>query len=358
MELKQNQQHTELRTASLPKLSVAPEGKEHHELLLRTAVAVGRFSELPVVVEGLIRLYTELPARLTFHNPQHTVDVLHDSLLLGLADGLPEEHLELLAIAATYHDIGYLERDVANEPIGAAAAREAMSRHGYREEQITAVQSMIMSTQLQLSPGGNYLMQKPQSELAKYLCDADLATLGKENFFVRSLAFYEELSGKKTKDPSELQNEKGRSAVAATIKIMSFHHYHTPAGQQVYEGTKNSNLEQLKRFFITMFGVNSERLQEGWMQLLPSSERRPQELPASKESPIGPRMLEKFFVTNTEAVDGALMVNFSDGTSARTWWKPLTGYGRSGEILDGEDPKLTEAQRAALRVHFPGDSGI
>ena len=62
-----------------------------------------------------------------------------------------------------------------------------------------------------------------------------------------------------------------------------------------------------------------------------------------------------FAVTNTRAENGALLVEFSDGTQVKTWWKPCFGYGRSGDQLDGEEPQLTTYQREALRRYFPDD---
>lgn len=253
--------------ASLSGLSLPPVGLTDRSLLTQVAEAVGRYSELPLVAEALFRLFTDLSPRLTFHTPQHTLDVLHDVLLLGIKAGLAPKELELLAIAAAYHDLGYLDQDFQNEPIGAAHAREAMQRAGYGAEAIHEVELMILSTQLHPSPAGNYLMQSPRSALAKYLCDADLATLGKRNFFKRSLDFYQELSGVRVTNPMELRNESGRASLAATIKIMHFHTYHTPEATELYGSQKAQNLRELQHFFIALLGTNAERIGKTWNAL-------------------------------------------------------------------------------------------
>lgn len=69
------------------------------------------FAELikkPEISEAL-DLLNNLPSYLRYHDKNHTLDVLRETILFGLADNLDQKTLELQAIAAAWHDVGYLE---------------------------------------------------------------------------------------------------------------------------------------------------------------------------------------------------------------------------------------------------------
>ncbi|PKL74903.1 MAG: hypothetical protein CVV27_18120 [Candidatus Melainabacteria bacterium HGW-Melainabacteria-1] len=150
-------------------------------LKMRHQDLLDRFRDLPLISRILARLLREQNPIHYYHCAQHTQDVLGETLLFASHDGVSERELELLAIAAAYHDAGYLEQYAANEPIGAKMAAEAMREAGYSESDIDTVGLMILSTQI--GPGPMATSRKVLTPLAIYLLDADWGAFGREDFF-------------------------------------------------------------------------------------------------------------------------------------------------------------------------------
>lgn len=134
---------------------------------------------------ALGRLEAELPRDLYYHGLHHTRDDVYPAVSrLAVLAGLHGEEFMLLETAAIYHDMGYIARYARNEEIGASMAREILPQFGYNEEQVAVIYNLIMATQLP---------QSPQTVLEQILCDADLDSLGRKDFFVSSQALRLEL---------------------------------------------------------------------------------------------------------------------------------------------------------------------
>ena len=73
----------------------------------------------PLVTETVATLVSDLDPTLYYHCPAHTKDVLRQTLELAAADALDDRDVLLLAIAAAFHDAGFLKQRPKNEPIGA-----------------------------------------------------------------------------------------------------------------------------------------------------------------------------------------------------------------------------------------------
>jgi len=84
----------------------------------------------PLVTETVQRLVSALDPTLYYHSPDHTKDVLRQSMELAREDALDSRDVLLLAIAAAFHDAGFLEQRPKNEPIGAQMAVQAMAGSG------------------------------------------------------------------------------------------------------------------------------------------------------------------------------------------------------------------------------------
>lgn len=122
----------------------------------------------------LTRLSKELAPDLTYHNVHHTRDdVLPAAEWLAAESQLDEEGTLLLCTAALYHDTGYLERYFRNELIAVRIAQETLPDFGFSLGQIDRIGKIIAATQLP---------QSPSSFLQELICDADLDSLGREDF--------------------------------------------------------------------------------------------------------------------------------------------------------------------------------
>jgi uncharacterized protein len=112
---------------------------------------------------------TKWNARYSYHNLTHTLLVVKAVDIIGRHEKCNKKELELLQIAAWWHDIGFLVQPDKHEQTGCIMVKEKFPAWGFTEEEISDVCKMIMAT---------CLPQTPDSLLEKIICDADLFYLG------------------------------------------------------------------------------------------------------------------------------------------------------------------------------------
>lgn len=192
----------------------------------------GRIIGLRVVRSALERIRRENPSHLQYHVLQHTHEVIFFTILLSLVQGLSEKEIELLAIAAAYHDIGYVVRDANNEVIGALMARESMKRFGYHFDEARDVASWIMDTQLKLI--GRQLQQSASTTFSSVLTDADIANFGLPNFFEKRNLIFKENGAK-----------DWREFLIQTLNLLTNgHEWKTQASILLFQEQKEQNISQ------------------------------------------------------------------------------------------------------------------
>jgi len=197
-----------------------------------------QLKSLPIIVAAIALLEEKLPGNLYYHSIDHTKRVIEKSVVLAIHDKLRARDIELIAIAAAYHDVGFTVRYNKNEAIGASLAKEAMTKAGnYSEPEIQNVEGMILSTELLCTDNGFERVAK--TKLAHYLLDADLATFGEDNFLEHS-----EL----------LRQERGQdfaSFYKETPLMLKDHHWFTDAATELLEPTKIDNIKKLDDYLKT-----------------------------------------------------------------------------------------------------------
>lgn len=200
-----------------------------------------RLCSLPVVQSVISALKAQLSKNLCYHTVEHTLDVFHEALLFAHHDNLPARDMELLAIAAAYHDAGFLQQPKDNERIGARMAADAMRKHSYPRDEISTVETMIDDTQLR--PRARGFAQVPTHELSRYLLDADLSNFGRDDFFEKA-----ELVRK------EIGVPKNRASLKKVLLLMQAHQWHTPAAKALRQKKKEENLARLRETLAAMKG--------------------------------------------------------------------------------------------------------
>ncbi|MBX7144252.1 MAG: hypothetical protein K1X79_07355 [Oligoflexia bacterium] len=188
----------------------------------------------PLVRQARTLLREKLPKSLLYHTAAHTDDVIKEALLFAGHDGLSERQVELLLIAAAFHDTGFTAQLTENEALGAELAEKAMlAQGGYSDAEIAQVRQAILDTKLQFLADGP--RQVPSTELSKYLCDADVSNLGRPDFADKSELYRQELG----KSPEDFYG-------AFTIHFLESHRWHTPAARQLRQSGKDANLKSLR----------------------------------------------------------------------------------------------------------------
>lgn len=179
----------------------------------------------------LEQLEQQLSPSLSYHGIAHTRDdVLPAAERLAHRSGVTGEELQLLQTAALLHDIGYLYRFENNEPLAADRARKILPDYDYSPEQIETVVRIIMATAMP---------QRPETLLEQIMCDADLDSLGRDDFWELSEKLYAEL---KHFDQS-ITEERWRGQ---QLDFLEGHRYFTAAAHQMRDVGKAANLKKLK----------------------------------------------------------------------------------------------------------------
>ena len=136
------------------------------------------------IAYALDRLRTELPAHLYYHNALHTEeDVLPAVVRLARLSNVAEPDLHLLEVGAAFHDLGQIRTNLGHELIGMEIIAWVLPEFGFSPQEIARVSGMILATRLP---------QTPLNDEQALLCDADLDSLGREDFFATSKALWQE----------------------------------------------------------------------------------------------------------------------------------------------------------------------
>ena len=132
-----------------------------------------------------------LPAGIIYHNLQHTKDVVQAANRIAKYSKINRDQLELLILAAWFHDIGIIDQYSNHEERSVVICTNFLKQHNYPLEKIKKITQIIRSTRIP---------QKPASLLERILCDADLSHIGKRRFNLRSMLLryeWEKMIGKK-----------------------------------------------------------------------------------------------------------------------------------------------------------------
>jgi len=177
-------------------------------------------------------LWRDLPENITYHSINHTIDVGESVLEIGRKQNINEEDIEVLQIAAWFHDLGYTKGCDSHEKFGADMARSFLSSNGYSNEKIQQVVGCIMATTMP---------QNPQNNLEKILCDADMLHLASEDYFKKADLLHKEIQHTKDCKISELEWLKMNE------DFLNQHCFFTDYAKEKYESKVKENLKKISQ---------------------------------------------------------------------------------------------------------------
>ena len=178
----------------------------------------------------LDRLESALDPHLYYHGLEHTKDVLGAVENIALSEGVTPHELELLKVAAAFHDAGFLVVYKNHEEAGCGIAYEYFNKIGISEEDQKIIYKLILSTKVP---------QKPETHLERILCDADLDYLGRDDFDFISNSLFDEF--KHWNIVSDIDTWMG-----IQISFLEGHSYWTRFSKQYREEKKLQHLAKLK----------------------------------------------------------------------------------------------------------------
>ena len=179
------------------------------------------------VVGFIANNFTE---KICYHNIDHTLEVVDASKIISKNSNISQEDMEIVLIAAWFHDTGYYLGCENHEQASADIAKKYLTEENVNPETIIKVVNCILSTKIP---------QEPNNTLENIICDADLFHLGTEKFFDKSELLRRELTLHNNKITPKCWLNQSKDFVEA-------HKYHTIFGKKILLPKLENNLMLLK----------------------------------------------------------------------------------------------------------------
>jgi len=182
------------------------------------------------------KLFEEkLPKDLSFHNLEHTIEVAEAAEEIGIGEGLSDNELELVILAAWLHDIGYTEQYIGHEEESQAMADEFLQSIQYPEEKISIIKNCIMATKYRHESG---------NMLEAVVIDADRISMGKPTFHSRGSLLRKEWALYLDKEYSDNQWSD------IQLQYLSETHFNTKYVKENYDQQKQINYKIQKEISL------------------------------------------------------------------------------------------------------------
>jgi len=174
----------------------------------------------------------KLPAWAVYHNLSHTIDTVNACEEIGKRTGLPREEMDLLSIAAWFHDAGYIYQAEEHEEKSIKIALDFLRSNNCVDNKIIKVVDCIKATKLLVSA---------KNLLGFVICDADLISLGSADYFEKNELLKLETALREKRKIDDL------AWLERSLKFLSSHNYYTDYAQKKYSPQLNENIQILKK---------------------------------------------------------------------------------------------------------------
>ncbi len=178
------------------------------------------------------RLLTEnLPDGLFYHDISHTRRVAEQADMIGRHENLSTDELDIVVIAAWFHDVGYIQKYEGHEEVSISIATEFLRDQGLDADLIKTITECISATRIP---------HDPKNKLEAVLCDADMMHMGLESYpdIIKNLRKEWNYLGFKTHSKNKFRKE--------SIRVMQEHQFYTDYCRNELSGIKEKNLTALK----------------------------------------------------------------------------------------------------------------
>ena len=179
------------------------------------------------------RLFNDkLPSWAVYHNLTHTIETVNACLEIGGGSDLAEDDLEILSIAAWFHDTGYMFKVEKHEEKSAEVAIKFLKELDYPTAKINKVISCIMATKISALP---------QNLVESVICDSDLVTLGRPDYFEKNDLLKLEIEMRENKKISEF------AWLKRSLHFLISHNYFTEYAKLNFNKQLENNLQRLHK---------------------------------------------------------------------------------------------------------------
>lgn len=190
------------------------------------------FKDLIVAVSQFVtQLFKEkLSPKLYFHNTLHTSYVVTAAQEIGSQSGLTTEEMEIVMLAAWFHDTGYIEVYKDHELVSIEIATQFLAGLGIENEKIADVRSCILATRYP---------QKPTNLMEMVVCDADFYHFSANRYADFAMALKKEWE--ETIGLTYTQKQWD----GINWEMLHFHQYFTSYAQANLQPKKEENIKRL-----------------------------------------------------------------------------------------------------------------
>jgi hypothetical protein len=212
------------------------ENLSEEELQTKTEAIYNELIQMPEIAEAL-NLLDQLPENLKYHNKAHTLDVLYETVLFAVVNGASQRDIEISAIAAAWHDVGYVEQYEQNEGVAVELFKQSTAFQKLSPEEQNEIISIILDTQMVMKEGKPHLLQ--QKSRLGYVLDADVSNFGRTDYFEKRQKVSDEI-GLNLDDV----NVK-RKFFNFAKELLVNHDWKTGSARKLRQSQKEENLKKL-----------------------------------------------------------------------------------------------------------------
>lgn len=177
----------------------------------------------------------QVPQWRTFHNLDHTSQVVSKCRQLASYYALEEVEYFALLAAAWFHDAGFSSGDLDHEMASANIAVAFLSAQNIDKYIVAMVRQLILATKLP---------SKPESLTQEILCDCDLHHIGFQNYPTWSSRLKNEVEHQKG---IQLSDERWK---IANIEFFESHVFYTDFARARWGLQKEKNLSLLREIQV------------------------------------------------------------------------------------------------------------
>jgi predicted metal-dependent HD superfamily phosphohydrolase len=177
------------------------------------------------------RLRFDLNVKYLYHDSRHTEDVIRQVQEISYREGVSNEDITLLKLAALYHDLGFLIQRANHEAAGVDLFMQESAGSDISMEDREHICRLILVTKIP---------QQPKTLLESIICDADLDYLGREDFPSIAEFLYLELKACGEMNDRQRWNE-------IQLSFLGAHRYHTDSSRKLRGNGLENNLQFVRR---------------------------------------------------------------------------------------------------------------
>ena len=166
----------------------------------------------------------------TYHNLDHTIQVVDKIKILAKEENIGAEDTENLLLAGWFHDLGYISDCDNHEEESRKAIQDFLRQNQFSEERIQKIGELILATDK---------FYKPKNQLEEIIKDADLYHLASDDYFRICENLRQEIK--------EVHYQKFSKKKWAELNVTFFskHQFYTKYAKENWQPQKEKNVEKI-----------------------------------------------------------------------------------------------------------------